>query len=98
MKIEIYKILEFDIEEAREHLVKHFKGRQRARLLNCLQLFEEYKFIESVEAYENLPYSNKDGCTEKEFMPMWYYEFFYTIFFDKFKFRKVENKEIIENQ
>ncbi|MCK9434789.1 MAG: hypothetical protein M0R32_08250 [Candidatus Cloacimonetes bacterium] len=87
MKIKVSTIYEIDIEKERKRLNKCFKGKQLKRHLALLNLFEEGKFKDWLDVYEKLPYDNKEGCTEREFVGE---EIYYFMFIDeRFKLKLV---------
>jgi hypothetical protein len=67
-ELKIQKTIIFDTSEERKRINKVFKGKQKKRLLNIIELFEQDKLKECEEAYENLPYDEKDHCHEQEYV------------------------------
>jgi len=76
MKIKFKFEHEVDLDRERKHLIDVFQssddalGRQLA-ILDCL---ENNDLAGVYGLYDNLPYSEEDGCSEKEFVGLWFDE------------------------
>lgn len=66
------EIFEFDYDKEIKRLHSCFKGKQLKRQLNILKaVFEDKNLEVASELIEDLPYCNKEGCWEVEFLGPW---------------------------
>jgi hypothetical protein len=66
------EIYEYDLDKELERLHKCFKGKQLKRQLDIIDaLFNEKDFKKTGKLIDELPYCNKGGCPEQEYLGMW---------------------------
>lgn len=75
MKIQltIVENYEYDEQEELKRLKDCFEGEQLDRQLAIFNHFLNQEWDKMKEAYFNLPYDDKEGCPEQEYVGLWSY-------------------------
>jgi hypothetical protein len=84
MKLVFTAHFDIDFDKERKRVNKCFKGKEKARQLNLINLFEKNKFEEWKKAYNSLPYSESDECPEQEYVGMIFHDIIRSLTFSKF--------------
>ncbi len=91
MKIVTLRTYNFDDKSERERIKSGFKGAQKKRLLEILDLFVAGKFQECLDKINVLGEDKEQECSEKEYLSMFYKEFFWDVKDYNLEVIKVEN-------
>lgn len=87
MKLQFTGIFDIDFQKEIERINRVFVDDQpaRERQIDIIILFMDGKFNEVLDAYEKLPYSEKDECPEQEYTGLWLKNILETISYAKFE-------------
>lgn len=78
MQIKVLTTFQIDIAAERARILKVFKGEPdvMGRQMAILDAFERREFSKCVELYNAPPYNVADGCSEREYVGVYFFDFF----------------------
>jgi len=85
MQIKVITTFEIDIAAERARLLKCSKDEPEvlARQIAILEAFERREFNKVLELYNALPYNKMDECPEKEYVGLYFNDFFEFVLYSK---------------